>query len=68
MQISGILSRSLIQTVRAAMRHTGGLRIDHVMGLFRLWWVPPGRTPKYGAYVRYRADDLLGINRVQPTP
>jgi 4-alpha-glucanotransferase len=50
-----------IQTVRAMMRHTGGLRIDHVMGLFRLWWVPPGGKPKQGAYVRYRADDLLGI-------
>jgi 4-alpha-glucanotransferase len=50
-----------IQTVRAAMRHTGGLRIDHVMGLFRLWWVPQGSRPKQGAYVRYRADELLGI-------
>lgn len=50
-----------IQTIRAAMRHTGGLRIDHVMGLFRLWWVPSGKTPTHGAYVRYRADDLLGI-------
>jgi len=50
-----------IQTIRAAMRHTGGLRIDHVMGLFRLWWVPPGGAPKNGAYVRYRADELLGI-------
>lgn len=50
-----------IQTVRAAMRHTGGLRIDHVMGLFRLWWVSQNGSPKDGAYVRYRADELLGI-------
>jgi len=50
-----------IQTVRAAMRHTGGLRIDHVMGLFRLWWVPRGKSPMHGAYVRYQADELLGI-------
>lgn len=50
-----------IQTIRAAMRHTRGLRIDHVMSLFRLWWVPPGKSSKQGAYVRYQADDLLGI-------
>lgn len=53
--------QAFIEGIRATMAHAGGLRIDHVMGLFRLWWVAPGESPAEGAYVRYPSEDLLDI-------
>jgi 4-alpha-glucanotransferase len=53
--------RSFVALVRANMRHAGGLRIDHVMGLQQLYWVPKDRSPTHGAYVRYPLRDLIGI-------
>jgi 4-alpha-glucanotransferase len=47
--------------VRAMLRHAGGLRVDHVAGLWRLWWVPPGGTAADGTYVRYDAKAMVGI-------
>src|SRR5579859_4525162 len=46
-------ARPLADLLGAAFRHSGGLRVDHVMGLMRLWWVPAGMPPERGAYVRY---------------
>jgi 4-alpha-glucanotransferase len=53
--------RPFAETVRACMRGGGGIRVDHVMGLSRLFWVPPGGTPADGTYVRYPAADLFEV-------
>lgn len=47
--------------VRALARHAGGLRVDHALGLFRSWWVPAGRPPSAGTFVRNDTEALLGI-------
>nr|WP_244635709.1 4-alpha-glucanotransferase [Chthonobacter albigriseus] len=52
--------RSFIELVRANMRHAGGLRIDHVMGLSRLYCIPKGGDGT-GAYLGYPMEDLIGI-------
>jgi 4-alpha-glucanotransferase len=49
------------EMMAAVLRHAGGIRIDHVMGLFRLWWVPEGRPASDGTYVSYPAEELLAI-------
>ena len=50
-----------IDLLRANMRHCGALRIDHVLGLLRLWWIPKGESAKAGAYMYYPVEDLLAI-------
>lgn len=50
-----------LATLRAALRHAGGVRIDHAMGLMRLWLVPDGASPTEGAYLAYPLDDLLRL-------
>ncbi|WP_373099591.1 MULTISPECIES: 4-alpha-glucanotransferase [Pasteurellaceae] len=50
-----------IDLVRANMKHCGALRIDHIMSLLRLWWIPKGDSAVNGAYVRYPVDDLIAI-------
>lgn len=47
--------------IRQSLRHAGGLRVDHIIGLFRLWWVPDGVSPAEGTYVRMDHDAMIGI-------
>lgn len=47
--------------VAGNLRHSGGLRVDHIMGLFRLWWIPEGMDARGGTYVRYNHEAMVGI-------
>lgn len=52
---------AFLEMLRAAMRHAGGVRIDHAMGLTRLWVVPQGAGARDGAYIRYPVVDMLRL-------
>ena len=50
--------RAMVSTI---LRHAGGIRVDHVIGLFRLWWIPRDAGPLAGTYVRYDHEAMIGI-------
>ena len=53
--------RPLAELIAACTRNSGGLRVDHVMGLARLWWIPAGMSPDRGTYVRYDHELMGGV-------
>lgn len=53
--------RAFIEMLRAGLRQSGGLRIDHVLGMMRLWLIPEDRPASQGAYLRYPFEDLLRL-------
>lgn len=53
--------RPTAELLRNNMRHVAALRLDHVMSLYRLWWVPQGLPSRDGAYVHYPVDDLMAV-------
>ncbi len=50
-----------VAMIRTILRHAGGIRVDHVLGLFRLWWVPDGMPAYHGTYVSSDHEALVGI-------
>ncbi|WP_010542147.1 4-alpha-glucanotransferase, partial [Dietzia alimentaria] len=59
--------RQFRDIVRAALRDAGGIRIDHILGLFRLWWIPSGSLPTEGTYVHYDHEAMLGVLALEAT-
>jgi 4-alpha-glucanotransferase len=59
--LTTLAGRPMAELAATTMRHAGGMRIDHVMGLARLWWIPAGMSPDLGTYVRYDHELLGGV-------
>ena len=53
--------RAFIEMLRASLKHAGGIRIDHALGLSRMWLVPEGSSPRDGAYVNYPFEDMMRL-------
>ena len=53
--------------VHSMYEHAGAVRIDHVLGLFRLWWIPQGLGARNGAYVTYNHEAMLGVLAIEAT-
>ena len=63
LQLGGFAA--FIAMLRAAMRHAGGVRIDHAMGLARLWMLPDGAGAQHGVYLHFPVDDMLRLIRLE---
>jgi 4-alpha-glucanotransferase len=55
----------LREIIGSVLRHAGGLRVDHIIGLFRLWWIPQGMSPTQGTYVHYDHDAAIAILMIE---
>ena len=60
--------RTYRDIVHGMFAQSGAVRIDHILGLFRLWWIPEGKSATEGAYVYYDSDIMLGILAIEASP
>jgi 4-alpha-glucanotransferase len=60
-ELERVAYRPYRDMLRTVLRHAGAVRIDHIIGLFRLWWIPQGNAASDGTYVRYDHDAMIGI-------
>ncbi|MDO5719406.1 MAG: 4-alpha-glucanotransferase [Actinomycetaceae bacterium] len=60
-ELAGVGYAPLRTMIRAAVSHAGAVRIDHILGLFRLWWIPEGEAANRGTYVNYDHEAMVGI-------